>query len=315
MKNDTIPLKRFINPRKGMRLDTFLQSKIKDHSRSFIQFLIKTGNIKVNGKIEKKNYILKGSEEIAVNLIADPATNVKAEKVNFKVIHEEESFLIISKPSGIITHPAGRSSSGTLLQGLLFKYPQLNDWKGLGKPGLVHRLDKETSGLMIVAKTAPAQKIIMKQFADRTVAKHYLAICAGKVSWSQFIDAPIKRNDFNRTSFSVEADGRNAKTYMRPVAGFPGEAPRNPARPGLSRDWLQDKTLLLIKIFTGRTHQIRVHLSHIGYPVLGDIKYGGPDAPRIMLHSYSISFNHPESGRRLYFKTDFPENFSDFLKH
>ncbi|MCD6311866.1 MAG: RluA family pseudouridine synthase [Elusimicrobia bacterium] len=296
MKNDSIPLKRFINPRKGMRLDSFLQSKINDCSRSFIQFLIKTGNITVNEKTEKKNYILKGSEEISVNLIADPTTHVKAEKVNFKVIHEEESFLIISKPSGIITHPAGRHSSGTLLQGLLFRYPQLNDWKGLGKPGLVHRLDKETSGLMIVAKTANGQKIIMKQFADRTVSKHYLAVCEGKVSSSQFIEAPIKRNDFNRTAFSVETGGRNAKTYIRPVAGFPG------------------KTLLLIKIFTGRTHQIRVHLSHIGYPVSGDVKYGGKPSARIMLHSYSISFNHPESGKRLYFKSDFPEDFRNFIK-
>ncbi|MDO9513084.1 MAG: RluA family pseudouridine synthase [Elusimicrobiota bacterium] len=295
MKNDTIPLKLFINPRKGMRLDTFLQSRIEGHSRSFLQFLIKTGNVKVDGKTEKKHHILKGNEEISVNLIADPATNVKAEKVNFKVIHEEESFLIISKPSGIITHPAGRNSSGTLLQGLLFKYPQLNDWKGLGKPGLVHRLDKETSGLMIVAKTANAQTIIMKQFAGRTVAKHYLALCVGKVTSSQFIEASIKRNDFNRTAFSVEADGRNAKTYIRPVSQFPG------------------KTLLLIKIFTGRTHQIRVHLSHIGYPVSGDIKYGGAPDARIMLHSYSIGFNHPENGKRLYFKTDFPEDFSAFL--
>ncbi len=292
MKNDNIPLKRFINPRKGMRLDSFLQSKINDCSRSFIQFLIKTGNIKVDGETKKKNYILKGSEEIAVNLIADPATHVKAEKVDFKVIHEEESFLIISKPSGIITHPAGRTSSGTLLQGLLFKYPQLKDWKGLGKPGLVHRLDKETSGLMIVAKTANSQKIIMRQFADRTVAKHYLAVCEGKVSASQFIDAPIKRNDFNRTAFSVETDGKNAKTYIRPVKGVSG------------------KTLLLIKIFTGRTHQIRVHLSHIGYPVSGDVKYGGKPSVRIMLHSYSISFNHPESGRRLYFRTNFPAKFN-----
>ena len=291
MNNDSITLKRFINPRKGMRLDTFLQSRIAGHSRSFIQFLIKTGNVKVNGKSEKKHHILKGDEEISVNLIADPASNVTAEKVNFKVLHEEESFLIISKPSGIITHPAGRNSSGTLLQGLLYKYPQLNDWKGLGKPGLVHRLDKETSGLMIVAKTADAQTNIMKQFAARTVSKHYLAVCCGKVISSQFIDAAIKRNDFNRTAFSVETDGRNAKTYIRPVKS------------------MKEKTLLLIKIFTGRTHQIRVHLSHIGYPVSGDVKYGGEPDKRIMLHSYSISFNHPESGRRLYFRTDFPDTF------
>jgi len=279
-----------------MRLDTFLQSKIRDCSRSFIQFLIKKGNIKVNDEIRKKNYILKGSEEISVNLIADPASFIKAEEVPFTVLSEENDFMIISKPTGIVTHPAGRNSSGTLLSGLLFLHPELNDWKGLGKPGLVHRLDKETSGIMIVAKNAVAQKNIMRQFAERKVAKHYIAVCDGKLSDSRFIEAPIKRNDFNRTSFSVEPGGRSAKTYIRPVARFPG------------------RTMMLVKTFTGRTHQIRVHLSHIGYPVSGDIKYGGKGAPRIMLHAYSIAFNHPETDKRIYFKTEFPKDICSFLK-
>ena len=294
--NDGITRKRFINPRKGMRLDTFLQSKLRDCSRSFLQFLIKKGNVAVNGGIKKKNYILRGDEDISVDLIADPASYIKAEEAPFEVIREEKDFLIISKPAGVVTHPSGRLSSGSLLQGLLYRYPELGEWKGLGKPGLVHRLDKGTSGIMIVARNARAQKIIMRQFADRKVAKHYIAVCGGKVSESRFIEAPIKRNEFHRTSFSVEPGGKSAKTYIRPVKIF------------------GDKTLLLVKIFTGRTHQIRVHLSHIGYPVAGDIKYGGGEAPRIMLHAYSIAFNHPVTGKRIYFRTGFPEDIGKFLR-
>ena len=294
--NDYITRKRFINPRKGMRLDTFLQSKLRECSRSFLQFLIKEGNVAVNGGIKKKNYILKGNEDISVDLIADPASYIKAEEAPFEVLREEKDFLIISKPSGVVTHPSGRLSSGSLLQGLLYRYPELGEWKGLGKPGLVHRLDKGTSGIMIVARNARAQKIIMRQFADRKVAKHYLAVCDGKVSESRFIEAPIKRNEFHRTSFSVEAGGKPAKTYIRPVKIF------------------GDKTLLLVKIFTGRTHQIRVHLAHIGFPVTGDATYGHSDAPRVMLHAYSIAFHRPDNYERVYFRDEFPKDIKKFLR-
>lgn len=277
-----------------MRIDTFLHSKLRDTSRSFVQYLIKVGNILINGKAAKKNYILKGDEEITVNLIADPATYVEAEEVPFDVLHEDPEFLIISKPSGIITHPVGRQHRKTLLQGILFKYPELKHWPGLGKPGLVHRLDRETSGIMIVARNASSQKNIMKQFEKRTVSKTYLAIVAGTLKNSGTIEAPIKRNDIHRTIFSISPDGRNAKTYFRTVKNF------------------ENYSLLLIRPYTGRTHQIRVHMSHIGFPIAGDKKYGGDEARRIMLHAYSISFNHPASGKRIYFKTKFPKDFKNF---
>jgi len=240
-----------------MRLDTFLQSKIKD-------------------------------------LIADPATYVEAEEVPFEVLYEDPEFLIILKPSGIITHPVGRQRRKTLLQGILFKYPELKHWPGLGKPGLVHRLDRETSGIMIVARNASSQKNIMQQFEKRAVSKTYLAVVAGIVKNSGTIEAPIKRNDIHRTIFSVSPDGRKAKTYFRAVKNF------------------KNYSLLLIRPYTGRTHQIRVHMAHIGFPVAGDKKYGGEDTRRIMLHAYSISFNHPASGKRVYFKTEFPEDFKNF---
>ncbi len=278
-----------------MRLDTFLHSKLPDTSRSFIQYLIKTGNILINEKESKKNYILKGNEEITVNLIADPATYVEAEEVPFEVLYEDPEFLIISKPSGIITHPVGRQRKKTLLQGLLFKYPELKHWPGLGKPGLVHRLDRETSGIMIVARNATAQKNIMKQFEKRTVSKTYLAVVADVVKNSGTVEAPIKRNEIRRTTFSVSPDGRYAKTHFRTVKNF------------------KNYSLLLVRPYTGRTHQIRVHLSHIGFPVAGDKKYGGDAAPRIMLHAYSISFSHPASGKRVYFKTNFPNDFKKFM--
>ncbi|MFH1957780.1 MAG: RluA family pseudouridine synthase [bacterium] len=289
--NKNITLKRFINPKKGMRIDTFLHSKLRDTSRSFIQYLIGSENIRVNGKGVKKNYILKGDEEITVNLIADPATYIEAEEVPFDVLYEDPEFLIILKPSGIITHPVGRQRRKTLLQGLLFKYPELKHWPGLGKPGLVHRLDRETSGIMIVARNAAAQKNIMKQFEKRTVSKTYLAVVSGTVKNSGTVEAPIKRNEIRRTNFSVSPGGRYAKTHFRAVKNF------------------KNYSLLLIRPYTGRTHQIRVHLSHIGFPVAGDKKYGGDDAPRIMLHAYSISFSHPASGKRVYFKTKFPKDF------
>jgi len=293
--NKNVTRKRFINPKRGMRLDTFLHSKLPDTSRSFIQYLIKAGNILINGKGTKKNYILKGNEEITVNLIADPATYVEAEEVPFEVLYEDPEFLIILKPSGIIAHPVGRQRRKTLLQGLLFKYPELKHWPGLGKPGLVHRLDKETSGIMIVARNASSQKNIMKQFEKRTVSKTYIAFVCGSVKNSGTVEAPIKRNDINRTSFSISPDGRKAKTYFRPVKKF------------------KKYSLLLIRPYTGRTHQIRVHLSHIGFPVAGDKKYGGDESQRIMLHAYSISFNHPASGKRIYFKTTFPKDFKKFI--
>jgi len=278
-----------------MRLDTFLHSKIKDTSRSFIQYLIKIGNVKVNGKLSKKNYILKGDEEITVNLIADPLNFVKPDDVPFKILHNENSFLIIEKPSGVITHPSARYHTETLLQGLVKKFPELKHWEGLGKPGLVHRLDKETSGIMIVAKTAPAQRKIMKQFEKRKVFKTYLAIVDGIVKTGGMIEVPIKRNPLHRTIFSASYDGRYAKTCFKVVKTF------------------KNNSLLLVRTFTGRTHQIRVHLSHIGFPITGDIEYGGKPAKRLFLHAYSIAFFHPETGKRVYFKTKVPNDFSKFI--
>jgi len=295
--DEYITRKRFINPRRGMRLDTFLCSKIKESSRSFIQYLIEIGNVRVNGQKSKKNLILKGNEEIEVNLVTDPLEIVRPEKVPFKVLHKENSFLIIEKPSGIITHPSGRRHSGTLLHGLIGRFPELKHWQGLGKPGLVHRLDKETSGIMIVARNACAQRNIMKQFEKRQVFKTYLAIVSGEVKSRGVVEVPIKRNDFHRTIFSAAFDGRSAKTYFRVIKQFP------------------EFTLLLVRPFTGRTHQIRVHLSHIGFPIAGDVSYGGSKSERIMLHAYSISFLHPETGEKIYFKTEFPEDFKNFLKN
>ena len=287
--------KVFINPRRGMRLDNFLNSKIKETSRSFIQYLIKIGNVKVNGKLSKKNYILKGNEEVTVNLIADPLNFVKPDDVPFKILHNENSFLIIEKPSGVITHPSARYHTGTLLQGLVKKFPELKHWRGLGKPGLVHRLDKETSGIMIVAKNASAQRKIMKQFEKRKVFKTYLAIVDGIVKVGGVIEVPIKRNPLHRTIFSASYDGRQAKTYFKVVKTF------------------KKNSLLLVRPFTGRTHQIRVHLSHIGFPITGDIEYGGKPAKRLFLHAYSIAFFHPETGKRVYFKTKVPNDFSKFI--
>lgn len=294
--DEAINRKRFINPKKGIRLDNFLHSKIPQTSRSFIQHLIKEGNVLVNGKPDKKNYILKGTETIEINLIADPLIFIKPCEAPFRVLHEEEEFLIIEKPSGVITHPSGRHHTGTLLQGLLYKYPELKNWKGLGKPGLVHRLDKETSGIMIVAKTASAQRKIMNQFEKRLVFKTYLAIVCGEVHKRGAVEAPIRRHFFHRTIFCVASDGRRAKTLFRPVKV------------------LNNETLLLVRTLTGRTHQIRVHLSHIGFPILGDVEYGGHASSRIFLHAYSIAFFHPETGKRIYFKTEFPEDFRKFLR-
>jgi len=290
----------------GKRIDIFLKNQFEKYSRSFIQYLIKENKVKINGIPTKKDYILKESDIIDIELVPPPGQEIKPEKIEIPIIYEDNSIIVVNKPSGMVVHPACGNYTGTLLQGLLYKFPLIKTEKSLERIGLVHRLDKETSGLLVVAKTIFAQKFIQKQFQNRTIKKIYLAIVKGNLISTKSkelytIDAPLERNPYDRKKFDVvpyKKTARKAITQYKVLKT------------------IEDYSLLEIFPLTGRTHQIRVHLSHIGHPVAGDKDYGKREHfKRTMLHAWKITLIHPETKEKVSFEAPIPEDFKNFLSY
>lgn len=286
-----------VDDNEGLRLDSYLSEKL-ELSRSKVQKLIKDDKVIVNGKVASNSYSVKLDDEIAVNDKLDYSINVEAEDIPLNIIYEDDDLLIINKESGMVVHPAPGHYTGTLVNALLYRYKNLAGDKF--RPGIVHRLDKDTSGLMIVAKTEEMLEKISLMISKKEVERKYLAIVDGLIKHDTGeIDAPIGRDRNNRQKMAVtDVNAKKAITHFKVLERF------------------NNNTLLECILDTGRTHQIRVHLSYIGYPVSNDPLYGKGKCSEFgqMLHSYSIKFKHPRTGKEIKYEVDPPKEFEEKLE-
>jgi len=279
----------------GARLDQFLASSVPELSRARIQDLIKAGHVTLNAAAAKASARLRAGDAITLHEPPPVATEAVAEDIALDVLFEDDDLIVLNKPAGLVVHPAAGNWSGTVVNALLHHCQELSGIGGEQRPGIVHRLDKDTSGCLVAAKSDVAHQSLARQFAGREVSKIYLAIVAGKVRYlTGTIDAPIGRHPVQRKKMTVvaEGSGRPAKTGYRVIQALPAG------------------TLVECTLHTGRTHQIRVHLKHLGHPLLGDEVYGKRAGfPRQMLHAWRLSFAHPRTGERLNFESPIPPDF------
>jgi 23S rRNA pseudouridine1911/1915/1917 synthase len=305
----------------GIRLDRFLASVLPQHSRSQIQRLIKEGLIHVAGRETKANQPVKAGQAINIELPepVDPAPQPEA--LPLPILYQDQDLIVVDKPAGMVVHPAAGHASGTLVNALLHHVDDLSGIGGEKRPGIVHRLDRGTSGLMVVAKHDTAHEELSRQFHDREVEKEYFALVWGEVQAGRRIDAPIGRDPSNRKKMSAREPRRGTRT------GDPARVRRS--REAVTRiiraEKLRVLTLLQVAIHTGRTHQIRVHLSAIGHPIVGDPLYGGvhrrvpgdlravTHLERPFLHAARLVFKHPRDGRRMEFTSELPDDLQSVL--
>ena len=279
------------------RIDSYLAKEL-NISRSKVQKLIKQGLVTVNEKVVSSNYIVKCGDFISVNDDLDYEISVEAEDIDIDVVYEDSDLLVINKASGMVVHPAPGHYSHTLVNALLYRF-QISGGEKY-RPGIVHRLDKDTSGLMMVAKGEKTHEKLSRMIANKEVERHYLAIVDGVIKHDTgTIDAPIGRDANNRQKMAVtDVHGKEAVTHFRVLETF------------------SNHTLVECILETGRTHQIRVHMAYIGHPVSNDPLYGRGKSTEFgqMLHSKSIKFKHPTTGKELFFEVDPPKEFLEKLE-
>lgn len=284
----------------GERIDSFLSGKT-EFTRTRIQQLIKDKNITVNGKVTKSSYKIEENDEIAIEVPEAETTEIKPENIKIDIVYEDSDIAVINKQAGLVVHPAHGHYSGTLVNAILYHIKDLSGINGEIRPGIVHRLDKDTSGLIVIAKNDKVHTTLTEMFQEKKIRKTYLAILKGKLNKSEGkIVTQIGRDKNDRKKMTVIDDitkGKNAITNYKVV----------------SQNNLF--TLVKVNIETGRTHQIRVHMRHLGYPILGDSVYGRKDnEKRQMLHAYKLEFIHPVTGRQMEFIGEIPEDFQKALK-
>lgn len=285
------------------RLDLYLISEFSKVSRTKIQKAIKNGEVLVNNEQVKTGYMLKEDDLVTYmkedDLETDNIINVEPVNLNLEIIYEDDDLLIVNKPKNLVVHPAPTFTGTTLVHGLLYHTKNLSNINGNTRPGIVHRLDKNTTGLMVVAKNDYTHEMLSKDFSERKVIKKYYAICLGTFkNQTGTIDMPIKRDDNNRLLMAVDKAGKEAITEFRVVEKY------------------LNHSLLDIDLKTGRTHQIRVHFSAIGHPILGDDLYGpkkvyGDNGQ--LLHAYYLSFYHPIKKEQMTFELSLPNYFKDVI--
>ncbi len=290
---------RFIVDRSAVRLDKLIAEKCPGLSRTYAKKLIVDGYITLNDQVTKASLKLSVGDRVNITIPPTTPSPLSAEAIPLDIIYEDEDLLVIDKPAGLTTHPAPGHPSHTLVNAVLARLPNLPDSGDASRPGIVHRLDKDTSGLMLVAKNSPALANLQNQFKARSVVKAYLVLVKGHISpESGFIDAPIGRDPGNRKRMAVIDSGREARTEYRVVK------------------YVGNCSLLEIKPETGRTHQIRVHLRAIDYPVVGDIVYGVKSAylPRQFVHACRLGFKLPSSDEYVEFTSELPPDLEQALK-
>jgi len=293
---------------RGQRLDLWLSARIPDMSRSRLQALIKAGFVTLNGKQSVKMHA-KVAKAMKVSVTIPPVApaEVVGENIPLDIVHEDGDVIVVNKPAGLVVHPAAGHHTGTLVNALLYHCKDLAGVGGEIRPGIVHRLDKDTSGVMVAVKNERAMSILARQFKNTRVGKEYMAIVHGiPQPQSGRIETLIGRSKTDRKKMSVApaSAGRVAITNYEVI------------------ERLGDFSLVRINLETGRTHQIRVHMAHIGHPVAGDKQYGGRKVlghddfypARQMLHAATLSFNHPENGKRVTFKAQLPDDMKQLLE-
>lgn len=281
----------------GKRLDHFLQERLQDFSRSRLQSWIKEGRVQVNGSAAKASLALRGAERIEVSPAGLPPLQALPENLPVEVLYEDSAVIAVNKPAGVVVHAGAGAHSGTLVNRLVYHFGALSKIGGELRPGIVHRLDRGTSGVLLVARTDAAHRDLAAQFASRKVEKTYLALVQGNVrAEAGRITKPITRDPVRRTRMTAKlGHGREAITEYRVRERFEGF------------------TLLEVRIGTGRTHQIRAHLSSIGHPVAGDRLYGARAGRRIFLHAWRIAFTSPATGRRVEVESPIPPELRQWL--
>lgn len=286
---------------KGTRLDKFINAQHPELSRSFLQTLIANGNVLVNASARKANYAVKIGDSVSVDIPAPAPTTLAAEDIPLDILYEDEALLVINKPAGMVVHPAAGHWSGTVANAVLAHAPDVVTGNE-ERPGIVHRLDRDTSGVMLIAKSDVALKELQRQFAEREIKKTYLALVMGAVKSPQGkIDAPLGRDPHDRKRMTILSgtQGRDAVTVFYVLAHA------------------EKYTLLRLEPETGRTHQIRVHLAFLKHPVVADPTYGKRkndlDLERQFLHAYRIAFTHPISQKEMTFTAPLPDDLKDAL--
>ncbi len=284
----------------GERLDKYISENTEDISRSYVQTLSKNGHVSSNGKKLDKNYRIKGNEIIEIELPEPQIQEVSAENITLDIVYEDENLLVVNKPQGMVVHPAPGNYSGTLVNALLYHcHDSLSAINGVIRPGIVHRIDKETSGLLVVAKDNKTHTALAEQIKSKKALRSYFALVNGKVKKDGTVNAPIARHPKDRKRMAVVAGGREAVTHYRVVEEF-GEY-----------------TLLECILETGRTHQIRVHMAHIGHSIVGDKTYGiKKEKFKLegqLLHAKTLGFDHPVTGEEMKFTSDIPDYFENVL--
>lgn len=293
------------------RLDQIAAELFPDYSRSRLQQWIKDGKLTVNGETRRGRDKMIGGETLELDVVLEAEGNWEAEDIPLDIVYEDDDIVVINKPAGLVVHPAAGNHTGTLLNALLYRYPGIEN---VPRAGIVHRLDKDTTGLMVVAKNIPAQTQLVAQLQDRSMGREYEAITMGVMTGGGTIEAPIARHPTQRTKMAVAPEdmGKEAITHYRVLHKFNAH------------------THVRCKLETGRTHQIRVHMSHIGYPLVGDQTYFGrfrlpkgislhlrqelQSFQRQALHARELSLWHPTSDEYMTWEVDLPEDFQNLLK-
>ncbi len=306
----------------GRRLDVYVSEQLPDLSRSLVQKLIADGHVTVNSVVQRASYKVQRGDMIEVVVAPPQPTDITAEQIPLDIVFEDDQIIVINKPKGMTVHPAPGSAHGTLVNAILAHSNDLSGVGGVERPGIVHRLDKDTSGLLVVAKTDQAHRSLQEQIQSRTAERRYIALLWGETRFNEaVVEAPIGRHPSDRQKMAVIKD-----------------TSRHTAREALTRLTVLERfrgfTLLEAKLDTGRTHQIRVHCSFIGHPVVGDPTYGGTkraipssysklqqtELARLIeglrgqaLHAFSLSFNHPITGERLSFDAPMPSDMTALI--
>lgn len=296
----------FLVDEPNQRLDKFLLAQLDGYSRAQVQGLIREGWVLVDGVARKTGYKLKGGERLTVRLPTREETSIEPEDIPLEIVYEDAQLAVIDKPAGLVTHPGAGNERGTLVNGLLARYPELADMMddpvAGGRLGIVHRLDRGTSGLMVAARDKRSLLALMAQFQARTVDKVYLALLEKRPSSNRgLVDAPIARDPRRRKRMAVRRDGKPARTEFEV----------------LDHDFQGDRALARLQLLSGRTHQIRVHMAFIGCPVVGDAVYGyrkqRVKLKRQFLHAHELAFDHPASGERMAFVSELPVGLADVM--
>ncbi len=293
----------------GLRLDQALAELCSEYSRSRLKNWLNSGHILVDGESKRPRDKVIGGELIAINPVADTSLDIKAEPIKLDIIYEDASILVVNKPAGLVVHPAAGNWDGTLQNALLHHDADL---EGLPRAGLVHRIDKETSGLLMVAKNLTAHKTLVDQLQAREFEREYLTVVRGYMTAGGTIDEPLARHPTDRKKYAVKMGGKEAMTHYRVAKRF------------------AKHTLLKVKLETGRTHQIRVHMSHINHPIVGDQVYGGRYKPiagasellsetlrgfkRQALHAARLGVVHPETGENISWECDMPADMRHLVE-